>query len=303
MLGYFDPYGSPSQGSEGTGGGAYFSNVRVVELGPAITNQPASKTIGVGTNVTFTVGAAGQGPFTNKWYDGTNVVQVDTNSTVGTSDTDTYTITSATAANAGSYTVVVSDASGSVTSSVAVLTVDTLPVITGPANQTVYYGASPVFTATYGSGTTPFTYGWLSNVTAVAGQTASTFTLTNVNLSENGVTYTVKVTNAIGTTSGSAVLTVLPSPSPTITNITRTGNSVVLQFNNGGDTVNASNQFNIQASTNFLYGQTNSVGWNTGGFTNLTATGYTFTTNGGTNFTVTIPSNSIPYKYFRIQHK
>jgi hypothetical protein len=304
MLGYFDPYGNPTEGSEGDGGGAYFSNIRVLELGPGITNQPVSKTIGAGTNVTFTVGAAGAGPYTNIWYFGTNAVYGDTNSTVGaTADVDSFTIPSVTAANAGSYKVVISDASGSVTSSVVTLTVDSLPVITGPANQTVYYGASPVFTATYGSGTLPFTYGWLSNVTAIAGQTASTFTLTNVTLAENGVTYTVKATNAIGTTSGSAVLTVLQSPSPVITNLSKTGGNVVLQFNNSGDTVNASNQFNIQASTNFLIGQTNSVGWNTGGFTNLTTSDYTFTTNGTTNFTVTIPSNTIPYKYFRIQHK
>jgi hypothetical protein len=277
--------------------------VRVIELGPAITNQPKSITVGAGTNVTFTVGAAGLGPFVNTWYYGTNVVQVDTNSTVGTADVDTFMITSATAAaNAGSYSVVVTDGSGSTTSSTAVLTVDNLPVVT-VANVTQYYGGNAVFTSTTVSGTTPFTYGWMSNVTAITGQTASTLTLTNVNLSENGVTYTVHVTNAIATTTGSGVLTVLQSPNPVITNYARTGNSVVMQFNNGGDPVNASNEFNIQASTNFLIGQTNAAGYQTGGFTNLTASDYTFTTNGGTNFTVTIPSNTIPYKYFRIQHK
>ena len=81
---------------------------------PAITTQPASTTATVGQRVTFSVTASG-GNLSYAWAkDGTSIpVQ-----------SATFSIVSASAASAGSYTVTVSNRLGSVTSEPAVLTVN-----------------------------------------------------------------------------------------------------------------------------------------------------------------------------------
>ena len=64
------------------------------------------------------------------------------------------------AANAGSYTVVIGNSSGSVTSAPAVLTVRTPPAITTqPANQTVSPGSSPVLSIR-ATGWAPLGFQW-----------------------------------------------------------------------------------------------------------------------------------------------
>jgi hypothetical protein len=82
---------------------------------PAITTQPVSQTVSVSYQVTFTVAATGAPPPTYQWQkNGTNITGATGNS---------YTITSAGTTDAGTYTVVVANSSGSVTSQNATLTV------------------------------------------------------------------------------------------------------------------------------------------------------------------------------------
>ena len=87
----------------------------VLPIPPAITVQPASQTNTVGNPVTFAVTATGTAPLRYQWYFGSGAVAGATNTT--------YNLASVLAANAGGYKVVVTNASGSVTSSVATLTV------------------------------------------------------------------------------------------------------------------------------------------------------------------------------------
>lgn len=83
---------------------------------PLITNQPQSQAVSVGDNATFTVGATGPGPLGYQWrFTGTNLPGATSNS---------YTRTNAQLADAGNYTVVITNASGSITSDVAALTVN-----------------------------------------------------------------------------------------------------------------------------------------------------------------------------------
>jgi hypothetical protein len=100
----------------------------VLPVPPAITVQPASQTNTVGNPVTFAVTATGTVPLAYQWYFGSGAVAGAKNAT--------YNLASVLAANAGGYKVVVTNASGSVTSSVAALTVlKATPVIawTNPA--------------------------------------------------------------------------------------------------------------------------------------------------------------------------
>ena len=88
---------------------------------PSITSQPQSQTVNRGNTATFTVVANGTVatnatvPLSYQWlFNG---------GTIGGATTNTYIITNVQPLDAGSYSVVVSDAAGSVTSAVAVLTV------------------------------------------------------------------------------------------------------------------------------------------------------------------------------------
>lgn len=89
---------------------------------PSITNQPTARSVGVGSNTTFSVSATGNGLLRYQWrFNDTNALANATNTSL--------TLTNVQAANAGGYSVVVTDSLGAVTSAVAVLTVNGLPVI------------------------------------------------------------------------------------------------------------------------------------------------------------------------------
>jgi hypothetical protein len=84
-------------------------------VAPTITSQPQSVTINPGSSFTFTVTATGTAPLSYQWRkDG---------AAIGGATGAAYTIASVSTANAGVYTVTVSNAAGSVTSTGATLTV------------------------------------------------------------------------------------------------------------------------------------------------------------------------------------
>ncbi|MCW3074880.1 MAG: C-terminal target protein [Flaviaesturariibacter sp.] len=85
-----------------------------------ITTQPVSQVVCAGAAASFTVAASGTGTLTYQWRKG------GTNITGATSAT--YTIASATAADAANYDVVVSGTCGTVTSSAVTLTVNPEPL-------------------------------------------------------------------------------------------------------------------------------------------------------------------------------
>jgi hypothetical protein len=80
---------------------------------PSITTQPQSQTVGQGSNVTLTIGASGSPPPVYQWR--TNMVNFS-----GQSGTNLL-ISNFQSINQGNYDVVVTNITGSVTSSVAVL--------------------------------------------------------------------------------------------------------------------------------------------------------------------------------------
>jgi alpha-tubulin suppressor-like RCC1 family protein len=90
-----------------------------VLVAPTITTQPASQTVNLGANVTFSVVASGSTPFAYQWRKGS--------SPIGSATGSSYTINNAAAIDSGSYDVVVTNAAGSATSDTAVLTVGKLP--------------------------------------------------------------------------------------------------------------------------------------------------------------------------------
>ncbi|MFO1497494.1 MAG: DUF642 domain-containing protein [Verrucomicrobiota bacterium] len=91
-------------------------NVRVVaQNGPNITTQPASATVNVGDSAQFSVVANGQQPLSYQWRFNTSPITGATSPSL--------TINNAQLSNQGSYDVVVTNSSGSITSATATLTV------------------------------------------------------------------------------------------------------------------------------------------------------------------------------------
>jgi hypothetical protein len=99
-----------------TGWGTNFDYISAILLPvpPTIVTPPIGSFIGLGSNYTFTVTASGPPPLAYQWlYYGTNVAGANTNS---------LTVFNLSTTNAGQYSVIITNAYGSVTSSVVTLT-------------------------------------------------------------------------------------------------------------------------------------------------------------------------------------
>jgi hypothetical protein len=116
------------------GGSGDFATVKYV-IPPIITRQPLSRTNAVGTTASFTVEVAGSAPFSYQWRgQGTNLVDGGNISGVTTTN---LMIANVQLADAAGYTVVVTNAYGSVTSILAQLTV-TIPPSPGRFTRLSY---------------------------------------------------------------------------------------------------------------------------------------------------------------------
>ena len=178
--------------------------------GPTITAQPQNQTVAGGSSATFTVTAGGTAPLSYQWqYNGANLSGATSAS---------LTLANVQPANAGSYTVVVTNAVASVTSAVAVLTVLTPPAITAqPQSLSVAAGTTASFSA-MASGSAPLSYQWrlngvnLANGGRISGAASTTLTISGVQPADAG-NYTLVASNGAGSaTSAAATLTVTGPP-------------------------------------------------------------------------------------------
>jgi hypothetical protein len=176
---------------------------------PILTVQPTNLTVLAGSSPAFTAGAASVVPVIYQWqFNGTNILGATNLGGAGLSSSG-YSIPNAQTANNGTYTVVVTNTYGSVTSTPAALTVYTLPSIAAqPASQTVIIGSNATFSVV-ASGTPPFIYQWRFNGTNITAATGSTYSITNAQTTNAG-SYDVKVSSYFGSTNSQpATLTVV----------------------------------------------------------------------------------------------
>lgn len=171
---------------------------------PQITLDLLSQTAIAGATAVFAVSASGTAPFTYQWFNGATAVPGAT--------TATLTMPNVSDANAGNYSVVISNSLGSATSSVVALSVLDPPVISlQPVDQNVIAGADASFHVAV-SGTPPFTIQWFDGGTAIATGTKPTLNLVNVSAAEEG-NYSVVIGNSAGSvTSSVAALSVISPP-------------------------------------------------------------------------------------------
>ena len=175
---------------------------------PGITAQPQPQTGCVGSPVNFSVTANGSTPLTYQWqFNGTNIS--------GATNT-TYAFVVASTNNAGNYSVIVSNAFGTLASGNAALTVNvaTPPAITGqPTAKSVLVGGTTNLSVTATG--TALQYQWHGPAGVIAGATNSILTISNAQNAAGGDYYAVVFNTCNAVTSSNATLTVNGPPSIT----------------------------------------------------------------------------------------
>src|SRR5206468_1413861 len=188
--------------------GAARLTVKAAAVAPAITTPPVSQTVTAPAPATFSVVASGTGSLSYQWQKNSVNISGATSAS--------YTTPATSGADSGSsFAVVVSNVAGSVTSTSATLTVNVVPAITTPpASQTVTAPATATFSVV-ASGTAPLSYQWQKNSVNIAGARCSSSTTAATGTAEAGSLSEVLVSNAAGSVTSAATLTVNVAPAIT----------------------------------------------------------------------------------------
>ena len=170
---------------------------------PALALQPATQGAYTGADVVLSARATGGQPLSYQWqFNGTNLADA-TNASLVLSHVE--------AGDAGSYSVVVSNALNVAVSRSAALTVTSGPplILAQPDSQRTVPGGSATFQV-IAEGSQPLAYQWRLESLDLEGAIAPVLVLNNVTYSQAGC-YSVVVTGPLGpTTSSNATLAVVP---------------------------------------------------------------------------------------------
>lgn len=177
---------------------------------PVIMNQPTSQRVCTGSRFSLSVSASYASSY--QWnFNGTPINGATSSS---------YTVSSAQSANAGNYSVTVTNGLGSVTSSIAPVQVGTTSILSNPASISLTTTQTGLFSVS-GQGLGTIAYQWYqipsggTTGVAISGATSSNYTTPPVDSTYNGSQYYATVTDSCGTlTSTAATLTVAAGNAP-----------------------------------------------------------------------------------------
>ncbi len=155
---------------------------------PLIRVPPVSQPFNQGMETVFTVSASGSGLLTYQW----KLNSVD----IPGATSATYRITSAAVADAGDYTVLVSNPAGSVLSATASLSPEAPRFITEVACAAVARGTAQTLWVDV-TGSLPMSLQWFRNGVAISGATNNTLIFNSIQVGDAGQ-YTVRAVNPIG---------------------------------------------------------------------------------------------------------
>ena len=165
-----------------------------------VASAPAARSVVAGQPASFSVTAAGTGPFTYQWMkNGLNIVGA-TNST--------YSLAAASTADAGSYSVKVTNPVGSVTSSGALLSVIAPFTISaqplgGLSSVNVSAGGSTTLSVV-AAGIGPFSYQWRKDGMSISGAISSAYTVPAGSV-EGSASYDVVITGPVSSLASNSV--------------------------------------------------------------------------------------------------
>ncbi len=201
--------------------GVFATNALVVVNGDqvalGVVQGPDPVSASGGQNAVFKVTATGTSALSYQWL--RNGSPLSTDAHFSGTNTATLTVLGVQPGDEALYSVTVTNSSGNVTSSAAeFIYLEAPEILTAPVAVTAEVGQSAIFfVAARGAGT--LTYEWLKGTTVLAnsatisGATTAQLSLPSLVLTDGG-SYKVRITNAFGSTSSSAVvLTVVRSPS------------------------------------------------------------------------------------------
>ena len=188
-------YGTTSSGGDGGSGAIYR-----LDLAPSIIQQPANQSVSSGNEAGFSVTLFGTAPYSFQWLSNGVPILNGTNGTLN--------ISNAITADEARYSVIATNAWGSITSSVANLVVGYAPMIaTQPQSVIVTNGALASFTVS-ATGTPPLSYQWQLNETnlidggSFSGSDTTNLIVHPVTTNDVG-NYTVIVANSFGSVTSS----------------------------------------------------------------------------------------------------
>ncbi|MGZ4965118.1 MAG: TIGR02597 family protein, partial [Limisphaerales bacterium] len=219
-----------------------------VNVPPTISSPPGSQTVIAGSDVTFTANASGTAPLAYQWRFNASPIANATSSAYTAIDVDS--------SDAGSYSVVITNVAGTVTSADAGLTVNVPANITQqPISQTVSLGANVSF-VTAASGTMPLSFQWRKNGVSIVNATTATLTINGATYGDVG-SYSVIVTNIAGSDTSTDALLIIPTTTP----------QLVAIFVNPDNTV--SSTWNVTTGATYRFDYKNNLtdsGWTNIGF-------------------------------------
>jgi len=163
---------------------------------PTITSQPASQSVPAGKTAKFSVAATGSAPIAYQWRKNGSMIEG--------AVSDTYSAPATAEDDGAAFSVIVSNAVGSVESAAAklfVMPADVAPSITvQPADQSVTTGQTATFSVT-ATGSEPLSYQWQRNSAPISGATDSSYTTAAASSADDGALFTVIVSNPVGSIS------------------------------------------------------------------------------------------------------
>ncbi|HWQ92890.1 MAG TPA: MBG domain-containing protein, partial [Clostridia bacterium] len=178
----------------------------IVVQPPVITLFPSDQIVPAGGTAIFAVNAESAGPLSFEWY------YNDTTLLPGAT-TNTLILSAVQLADAGKYSVKVTNIAGSVVAS-AMLVVVLPPLIVAPPVSQIVNESSNVVFHVNASSLGPMTYTWLLNGTPVPNAITDTLMIPAVKTNDAG-TYTVQVHNVAGSGVAFAELAVVVPPTNT----------------------------------------------------------------------------------------
>lgn len=168
------------------------NSFRVAAVAPTILTDVMSTNAYAGQTVQFNVVADGTAPLTYLWYKGTSL---GTNLVASGAD-NVLTFTCTPADDGSTYQVIITNYVGSITSSVATLSVSTGLQIDAPLTSIIRNVGSAAAFEIVAEGALPITYQWHNgDGSLIPGATNSILWLSNVQLTNDGSTYYVSVIN------------------------------------------------------------------------------------------------------------